>query len=467
MPLKSPTGNPKDMSQTGTPTGRKGICRRNNTLYARIVIPADLREHYPTKEVWRTLQTNDMSVAEYRAAAFFLDMKSEFALHRGDQSVLKDGMRWKKLLTQERVDDGKKLAVFRKLNPHADLTASIADELNLADHATNFSYHLDHVRETQGDNAAAALADIAFGRSLPTLTHLDDWKAAQQVIPRTLVMADTRLRTMADKFPTLPIKKTEVAKWIIELEQSGKAEETIKGLISSCRSYFGFLQRTGYQSEDGPNPFEGHKYTKKKKASRSEQRQPWEVEDVVKLAHAAKQKAGDRNLFSLVVLGAYTGARLEELARLKTSDVKLKDGVRYFEIGEAKSLAGLRDIPMHKDITTFVDGLLARSTDGYLLPNEAVTGLGERSSAIGKRFGRLKTQLGYDGRYVFHSLRKTLSTQLERLGLHHNEAAEIIGHEKVGETYGRYSGGLTISKKADLLNGVSYMGLTPYLSSTD
>lgn len=208
------------------------------------------------------------------------------------------------------------------------------------------------------------------------------------------------------------------------------------------------------QSDEEPNPFEGHRYTKKRKASRMEERQAWELSDYPKLAQAAMQKPNDKNLFSLIILGAYTGARIEELARLKTSDVKEKEDVRYFEIGVAKSKAGLRDIPIHNDILAFVDLLIAESTDGYLLPNEPEKGLGERSSAIGKRFGRLKTQLGYDGRYVFHSFRKTMATQLEMLGLHHNEAAEIIGHEKVGETYGRYSKGLTISKKSDIVNRI-------------
>lgn len=444
------------MSQTGTPTGRKRIYRRNNNLYVRIVVPADVRDFYPTKEIVRTLNTNDLSIAECRAAVIVHQMKTEFALHRGDQSVLKDGLRWKRLLAQENAEDAKKLAEFRRLNPHAEITPLVIDDLGLGSNALGLAYHLDAIRETHNHTMAEQLADVAYGKSLPTLTYIDDWKAAQKVIPRTLVMADTRLRTMADKFPSFPIKKTEVAKWIIELEQSGKAEETIKGLIGSCRSYYAYLQRTGHLEEEAPNPFEGHKYTKKKKANRMELRQSWEVDDVVKLARAAKQKENDRNLFSLVILGAYTGARIEELARLKTSDVKLKDGVRYFEIGEAKSLAGLRDIPIHRDIMPFVDGLIGQSSDGYLLPDESITGLGERSSAIGKRFGRLKTQLGYDGRYVFHSLRKTLSTQLERLGLHHNEAAEIIGHEKVGETYGRYSGGLTLAKKSQLVNSVKY-----------
>nr|WP_275441852.1 tyrosine-type recombinase/integrase [Pseudoalteromonas sp. CNC9-20] len=215
----------------------------------------------------------------------------------------------------------------------------------------------------------------------------------------------------------------------------------------------------GHLDPEGVNPFEGHKYSKKKKASRKEQRQAWEVEDVIKLVAKAKSKSGDANLHDLILLGAYTGARIEEIAQLKVEDVKTKDGITFLSIDESKSNAGLRDIPVHNDILPLVNSLVESSPDGYLLPKEKITSNGERSSAIGKRFGRLKRSLGYDERYVFHSLRKTLSTLLERLGLHHNQAAEITGHEKVGETYGTYSVGLTIVEKAELLNQITYQGL--------
>jgi len=37
----------------------------------------------------------------------------------------------------------------------------------------------------------------------------------------------------------------------------------------------------------------------------------------------------------------------------------------------------------------------------------------ERSQPLGKRFGRLKTDLGFDHRYVFHSIRKTAAHMFE------------------------------------------------------
>lgn len=223
--------------------------------------------------------------------------------------------------------------------------------------------------------------------------------------------------------------------------------------------YYNYLLRMGYLDPDGANPFEHQTFTKKKRASKKDKRKAWEPEDVIKLVDAAREKKGDANLHDLILLGAYTGARIEELARLKTEDVIRKEGVLCLSIEEAKSEAGLRDIPVHKDLLPVVENLVEQSPDGYLLPYEPVTENGERSSALGKRFGTLKRKLGYDKRYMFHSLRKTLSTLLERQGYHHNQAAQILGHKKVGMSFGTYSDGLTIPGQAKLLNKISYEGL--------
>ncbi len=454
------------MSQRGKPTGKKGIYLRNNTYYARLVIPVDLREHYDASERWETLKTDSLKLAEYKANQIFDLWKSEFAQRRGSLTAVSGAMAWQKRLADGKRKDSDLLAAFRRENPYVrELTAGMANDLGLGEAEDDFGQYLEDIIGSQGPEAASSVSNIARGLALPTLAYLDEWKASLKVIPRTLQMSDTRLKTLADQFPSIPVKKTAVAKWIVELEGQDKAEATIKGLIGSCRNYYDYLLRMGHLDSEGSNPFELHKYAKRKKASKQDQRQAWELDDLIKLETAARQKAADRqkatdkNLHSLILLAAYTGARIEELAQLHQRDVKVKEGVTYLSVEESKSQAGLRDIPVHDDIAALVHHLCAHSRDGYLLSGEPKTSIGERSSAIGKRFGRLKTALGYDSRYVFHSLRKTLSTQLERAGLHHNEAAEITGHEKVGETYGTYSAGLTIAKKASLLNKVHYKGL--------
>ena len=59
----------------------------------------------------------------------------------------------------------------------------------------------------------------------------------------------------------------------------------------------------------------------------------------------------------------------------------------------------------------------------------------ERSAAIGKRFDRLKTRLGFGPEHVFHSIRKTVATLLEDAQCPEGIAADIIGHDKPTMTY--------------------------------
>jgi integrase len=449
------------MSKNREATGKRGIYRMSNRLYARMVVPSDVREHFPTGELLKSLDTNDLKVAEYKAAQLFHEWRSQIEKYRGSSTALDEALRWKKILEKERLKDADLLAAFRKQNPDRELTSVDVDDLGIGSNSLAAHSYLENVSRTKGADEAETLANIITGNKLPTLALLEEWtnNLEGKVIPRTIKQHDTRIKTLADKFPALPIKKTDVARWLVELEGENKAEATLKGLIGGCRSYYDYLMRMGHLDPDGINPFERQKFSKKKKASKKDKRQAWEPEDVVKLIDGAKAKTGDANLHDLILLGAFTGARIEELAKLRVEDVREKNGVQYLSIEESKSEAGLRDIPVHKDLVKVVESLVKSSSDGYLLPLEPITTNGERSSAIGKRFGRLKSSLGYDGRLVFHSMRKTLSTLLERQGLHHNQAAEITGHEKVGETYGTYSAGLTIEEKAKLLNKISYVGL--------
>ena len=86
------------------------------------------------------------------------------------------------------------------------------------------------------------------------------------------------------------------------------------------------------------------------------------------------------------------------------------------------------------------------------MPNK----FGERSASIGKRFGRLKKGLGFDSTKVFHSIRKTVVTQLEQAGVPESVTADIVGHEKKTITYGLYSGGSSLKQKLEAINKINY-----------
>jgi integrase len=112
--------------------------------------------------------------------------------------------------------------------------------------------------------------------------------------------------------------------------------------------------------------------------------------------------------------------------------------------------------PIHNDIKQVIARLVDTATGQYLISGLSFNKYGDRSNAIGKRFGRLKTRLGYGPDYVFHSLRKGFATQLENAGVPHNVAARLMGHELSDMTFGGYSDGLMFERLKEAIAKVDY-----------
>lgn len=167
---------------------------------------------------------------------------------------------------------------------------------------------------------------------------------------------------------------------------------------------------------------------------------------------SAKNAPFDTQLADLIMMGAYTGARIEELCSIKTSDVTKHS----FRITKSKTTSGIREVPIHPAIGNLVKELVDASKDGYLLSGLTFNKYDDRSNAIGKRFGRLKKALGYSNLYTFHSFRSTVITLLENEGISENLAADIVGHKKPRITYGLYSGGASLAVKKEALELISY-----------
>ena len=68
-------------------------------------------------------------------------------------------------------------------------------------------------------------------------------------------------------------------------------------------------------------------------------------------------------LGELILLGMYTGCRINELCSLKLENV----GPDYFQIQTRKTEASANCLPIHSDIKQLVERLVQNRTDGYLL----------------------------------------------------------------------------------------------------
>ena len=142
-------------------------------------------------------------------------------------------------------------------------------------------------------------------------------------------------------------------------------------------------------------------------------------------------------------IAAYSGARLEGPCELKTTDIRVDPdtGISFMRMCD-KTEAGDRFVPIHPEITTLIRKLVkdADTNGGYLLHINAHNKYHERGALIGKRFGILKSKHGFDTRFVFHSIRKTVANMFENAECPEGVAADVVGHVKPTMTYGLYSG---------------------------
>jgi len=121
--------------------------------------------------------------------------------------------------------------------------------------------------------------------------------------------------------------------------------------------------------------------------------------------------------------------------------------------------AGIRVVPIHPELAQTMARLIADSEDGYVLSGLAVTKYGNRGDALGKRFTRLSRELGFGARHVFHSLRGTVITMLERADVPEGTVQDIIGHERSTLTGSTYSGKTTFEMRRDALAKLVYCPL--------
>ena len=280
-----------------------------------------------------------------------------------------------------------------------------------------------------------------LGNWITLAEHIDLWIASLDSAPKTKDMSRADALRFSKKFKYAhDATNKNVAAWVnLDLIADKKlSEATCRRIISACRNYWQWLER--HKDLEVPKPFDEVVPRKKSSSSRrptKPKRKAFSLEDFHKLQ--VKALSGDQQLADLIQLGGYTGARIEEMCSLKILDVQSDRMI----IQNSKTAAGVREIPIHKDIKRLVGRLKTESTDGYLLSGLTNNKYGDKSNAIGKRFGRLKTEQGYGKEHVFHSLRKMLATALENAGIPENVSARLLGHELGTMSYGLYSDGVS------------------------
>jgi len=205
-------------------------------------------------------------------------------------------------------------------------------------------------------------------------------------------------------------------------------------------------------------PFEDHEYASEKSKGGKKRDGNWKAFSIDQLERIYSAAVSNKltKIVDAITIAAYTGFRIEEVYKIKKSSIVNEEGIESFSIEDAKTEAGVRIVPIHPNLKAKVQALLAESKDGYLLPSTGGNKYGIRSDAMSKAFGRLKTELGFERLHVFHSIRKTMITQLQRADIPGVLIAEIVGHETGTITYDVYAAGHSAKQKLNAISKLQY-----------
>lgn len=360
----------------------------------------------------------------------------------------------------------------RKSDPEKAEITRITDVINfvLKTHGHTWADHARQVREAgydahaalrllPGGEVVAQAADRITGHATPFLSHLDKWKPHAGLKPRPLDQAVSSIKQFKEAVakPIEQIEDDDVQRWIETLinaeGETGLSSKTVNRKLGEIRNYWTWMQQHRLVPKSH-NPFVGHRVRDpaSRRKGKEEGRQRFRPEDVMRCWKAA-EKNGDMDLAAAIQIAAYSGARIEGVAQLQVGDIRIDPDTRIrFMRMDDKTAAGDRFVPVHPKISALVKRLIkgADSKD-YLIHSAAKNKYGERSQPVGKRFGRLKTSLGFDGRHVFHSIRKTVTHLLETAECPPGIAKDIIGHAKTDMTFGIYSGETRMNHRAKWL----------------
>lgn len=169
-------------------------------------------------------------------------------------------------------------------------------------------------------------------------------------------------------------KKMAVAFKAEQLKQSGAGRVNTK--IGQLSEFFKWAMGNG--EADGANPFEGTRVSKKSKLMEKVQSyEPFNEEDIAAIFNPATwpsyATASKPHFHWLPFLLFYTGARPDELAGLRLSQIRCEQSIDFIALKAAKNSNSIRKIPLHRTVResgfmAYLAQRRAEEPEGQLFP---------------------------------------------------------------------------------------------------
>lgn len=471
--------------------------KNEENWYVRLKVPSDVVSKIGRSVFIKSLNTKSHREALHASHAYLATWRAQIAAARGERmlpsdwqekairvtSTLEEMMKQRKRAAIGEPYTGPKqdverLEAFMSANP--DFVKGVQgilpppsgnelqDKLNAYEVMTELLKDVFHdvytegykVKDEQSHELAEIIASPTTHRHEPAITEarleaFQTHRKAQHIHPKTIDQQESKLRKLAAflKQSQNHLTSESVGVWLNGL---GLASKTLTQYLLAGSMFWKWAIRFDgpWRSEfkDRANPFENHDLPKVRGKARADaRRKDYTVAELAKLLDAAKYR--DLNpLADLIILASLTGARIEELCKLRVENLLTAEDVDFFDITDSKTEAGIRRVPIHPSLKATVKRLATDTKDGYLIPSSSQNKYGTRSAALSKAFGRLKTRLGFGASHVFHSIRITVITQLIRQDVPGPIIAQLVGHETGLVTFDVYSKGASPVQMLDAIS---------------
>lgn len=333
--------------------------------------------------------------------------------------------------------------------------------------------------EPKETEAEAPLAKTLFkdrGGDVVTLNTLyDDWQSATARRPKT---ADDYRRVVAEfnqfvKFKNpQDLTKKEFLAYRDHLLSAAQHSKTVKKKLGILRTIFRLAIDNDRMQV---NPCERIRVECSK--NEKKRRLSFTVEDLQAIFDSPVYRSGLRPIGGrgeaalwLPLIGAFTGAREEEIAQLLLSDIQHEKGMGWYfritdeaEHSSVKNASSRRRVPIHPELIEcglmeYVESVKNQNKE-FLFPKLTPDSYGKRSASWSKWFGRyLRGTVNLsDRRKVFHSMRHTFKEVCRMSGINEEVHDALTGHSGGGE--GRNYGSFPLEPLFGAMNAFRYPGL--------
>jgi len=422
---------------------RKYLDLKRRVWWFKMDLPKDVRHRFDGKTAYlESLQTSDLRVAMERRDVIERDIKGLFADIRAgkdeaspERMAEERGAAWREALALPMSDDERWLAV------------SVAED------------EAERLRPKERERF-----DRAFAGKVPVNEPLEDYLRAAKLAPKTT----NERRGLVNRFAawcegeglTLSDIDRKTAGRYVSGTIDPMHRRTGKKHLGAIKGYWEYLERRGHvpSFEQNGNPWSDQLQPERgRKGKAEDDERPFTDSEVKALLYGPTQDEPsqfDPLTREVTVFGLLSGMRETEIVTLRVGDlIDGADGAgRVFDLKDSKTQAGIRQVPVHPDLTELIGKRTADKKPGEWLFHEFAD-QGNPGDTFGKRFKRYREARGVDDKrdgrrrslVNFHSTRKWFVTQSDRAGIAENIVAAVVGHahedNKPKITFSVYSGG--------------------------